>query len=831
MQGKADQECSDKNSDLPQEESRNLERFLPFSEEINLHILRFFGSQDLHQRVALVNPNAYRLANIVQVERYQRILAHSQLWRCLPAIVSDTPGQDEGAFIHYLTQALTAPVVLPVEWAVINSTFSAFINAWMVQFNLPLGQLGMGVSSYTDIQSKARSLMTLLGSEQHQESFLACTELKEVINLANDQVLKIEAWYQYDSLDRIFSSLLLFIALSHSPVEYRLTVMCTPHLSRGLTGTGLMALETRMPGTFPSIVREAIRINALPIKLDEDNARLKTIENILVQLTEDNLLSYLASGAIHERRLIFIEAIRANYGFMMEKLSEAVLLKTERPCDRQRPLNEFFILPCILQSSLLLKQLSKKGLIDLLNRIYYKEIEQTIRQHPALFPLLTFEVLKDWVNSDELKTRLVKSILTQKELLKKLNHDQIVILAKDLIHSDSDIVLESPIFQEILSMDTPQNNLLMKLAAASRENYLGCSIAKNHFTASLLNKSQIKRFISDFDGSCDEFAKHDSIMAQFSTNEIFMMMESNPFAFYYPAYNRLKEFTHDQFVSFSTECLEPRWLSNYPEEFISLLLTSLPLELDRRAVSDNRMSESQWFNMACSHPDIGLFIAQKYLHKIFFHLSPLRDFYREKEVPEIVSLAQTKIDEMSQMLKRPERLRESAYSYYVRVAKEQRLRAAKTENDLRGVKMVATLFVILLVLLGVALLCTGVGSYLGFAVATNINNLLFSSLTVSTSLVSVLAGVATLIVCFGAWIATIPEDDVEPQTVSDENGTAKSEHFSYVPPDLDKVVSDDNRAKTSYLSNTTSDRQIAHSATASSTVIIDAIDESTSYTF
>jgi hypothetical protein len=778
MEGKTVQKPSDKNAELPVQENAEREEqtgdvaiphqghpeeelLFPFPTELNLCILRFFSSKELLQKLALVNRKSYRLSNIVVVERYERLLAHSQLWRCLPAIASDTPGEGESSFLHYITQVLAAPGALPPNWAANNCRLAAFVEAWVNQFNTPIMNLSQGVDSAAAIQAKAQTLLINLGGDTKPQAFLEYTEFKDLLRLIDNHAAKVKVCQQYDELDQIFSTLLLFIAFSFCPAEHRLAIMLNSHFSRGLRGEGLLALDTST--LIEGLLTIALNIHIMPVKSDAQNEQLIGIENILARLSEANLLTHLASDRFRERCRVFIEAIRANYTFVLKKLSEAVLLKLEGPKDWPRPLNQFFVIPHILRNPVLLGQMSKSGLIEVLNRIHHDAMEKTIAEHPALYPVLTFDVLIDWLKSSEAyNSERVTIILTQKELLEKLNHDQIVILAKRLISDDFAKILAHRVFKAKLVKDPARNQLLMRLGGRISDAQLDIQIAKNPEIASLLTSDEIMLLVKSSPSIHKHIIKHDHVLDKLTSRQIRKIVKNKTAAAYYMASQRLDRLNNQDLILFFAYHLTPTALKRAPER--NSILEKLPIEIDKRS---DTLSGSEWLKLSCINPEIGLFVAEKYIKQFSNHqLYQLRDYYsNNSKIFQLISEA-FKWRRTSIIISDSVHVEHQLANRTTVATREEA--SLKSTPEYEWFKTLAWGLLLLCGLISIALILTGLGSATGFILAVNITHFLFSSLSLSASLVSCLLGFAALIVVTGCWLATIDENDSEIEIHSEK---------------------------------------------------------------
>ena len=402
----------------------------PLPREVSLITLGFLRSTDL-KSVALVDRAGHSLASLVRIQRFQQRLADTSLWRCLTVLANDSAGESDKSFITYLRTAFGSQFPVSDTWAANNGTFSAFLSNWVIQFPHTLERLGFGITCYADIQAKVQSLMQLVCSSEKEGHFRACTLLSQGMDLA-DESSRITAWQKYDELDQIFSCLVFFMAVSRMPATNNSVwlIMMSP-LNRGLTGPGLMALESCLPNIFPGLVREAIRIHKLEQRTDEDNLRICAIEPLLARLSEVDLLNYIESEQIPQpfplalriQRQIFIEVLEAKYEFMIRRLSLAVLLKIEVPKNNSHLMTQFLAIPYVLKSTFILERIKSEGLLAILKARENLDVAKVINDHPNIYPFITVEVITDLVNSTKLPGEMIVVFLTQPKILAKLPSD------------------------------------------------------------------------------------------------------------------------------------------------------------------------------------------------------------------------------------------------------------------------------------------------------------------------------------------------------------------------------------------------------------------------
>jgi hypothetical protein len=794
----------------------------PLPREVALITLGFLRSNDL-KSVALVNRAGRNLASLVRIQRFQQRLTDTAIWRCLPTIANDSPGESDKSFITYLRTGLGPRLPVSEAWAANNGTLSAFLSNWVIRFPHTVERLGFGITCYADIQAKVQSLMQLVCSNEKEGRFRACTHLSECMDLA-DESLKITAWQKYDELDQIFSCLVLFIAISRMPTTNNSVwlIMMSP-LNRGLTGAGLMVLESCFPDIFPGLVREAIRIHGLEQRSAEDNHRISAIESILSRLTEENIMSYIDSEHLPPlfpyhltvQRQIFIEALQAKYSFLIAKMSVKVLLRLEYMKDRFREYYSLLIVPHVLKSSFILNRLNEEGLLAILKEIEKLDFPKVIENHPCLHPFISVNVITDLVNSTKLPGAMIVVFLTQPEILWKLDHDQIVFLAKHLVYTEFDKVLESRAFQDKLAQDPQRNDLIMKLA--KDESSLAQRLAKNRYTASLLTTEEINWLIINKIGTHDAFAANDVVLNKLSSVQLLAFIKNTSDVEWLIADNQLHRFTNGDLILLIkyTKCgiKIPTFL-----EFTTQLLEALPNELIRRAASGGpdgqKMTSNHWFSLACVHTTLGLFIANHYLDQLWEnHLVDLRTFYYAKKVNLLAEPDYTR----SQVASSVECV--SNYQHIIILANTAYLSKlltvhcqpvddyptsrssvpyrpsppitesdtqAKTGKKDAGTQWYNLLIQILLLfvfIVAIALVCTGIGSAIGLMGASVVTDFLFASLPFSSSLASCLVGLFVYGVITSFWLVFDTDNDVAPDNLSSPVRDIEEDKFT-----LDQLI-------------------------------------------
>jgi hypothetical protein len=817
----SDKEHHREEVDEPQKELPHSERFLPIlPREVTLITLGFLKSNDL-KKVALVNKEGHALSSAVRIKRFQQRLENSTLWRCLPSLVNNSPGEGEKSFIAFVRSALGLQFLLVDSWALKNNTCSAFLRNWIIKFPNTLEQLGFQITSPADIQAKAQSLLRMVCSEEKIACFEDCSTLSACMDLVGDP-LKITAWQLYDELDQLFSCLILFIAASRSTNQNRFWLIAESPLNRGLTGSGLITLEASFPTIYYRLVMEAIRIHGLAQPTDAETRRITEIESLLARVTEADNLRYieLEQLPVHifhpmaptPQRKIFIEVLRKNYEFMFEKMTLAVLLRLEFSPEKFRDFNQLFVIPHVLKNVFLLKKLNAKGLVAILTKVDNNELPKVIQDNPHLYSFITFEVIAGLVNT-KLPGIIIVFFLTQPEILGKLDHDQIVTLAKHLVYTEFDKVLESPAFQDMLAKDPCRNKLLMKLSQTEGKCFLSEEIAKNPYASSLLTVSEIMLLIENDISVYKPFAKNDVVLNKLNSQQLLTFFKKTPNKKNLIAKNRLDKFTNNDLVLLvqNAICTLPQFMWTTDQ-----LIEALPSELIRRAASGGpdgqKMTSNHWFSLACSHTELGLFIADHYLDQLWEnHLVDLRTFYYAKKVDLIQELyyKNSQVASSVDCVSNYQHIIVLAHTAWLskqltvhcqpvddypssRSSVPYRTSPSFTETDTQATtgktgagtqwyNRLIKIFLLFLLIVAIALVCTGIGSAMGLTVASVVTDFLFASLPFSSSLASCLVGLLFYGVGTSFWLVFDTDNDIKPDNHSSPAKDNKEKKFTLEP--------------------------------------------------
>ena len=623
--------------------------FLNIPADVILIILRHLPLLADLRHFSWLNRYGHRLASVVRIERFRAILANSLLWRYLPVMARDQQEAVGVPFIEYY--ALGANVIIPPEKRQLYLSLSSFWTTLAGSRRCPNNWNGILINDWTDLQAMAKSIIRHLPPDLS----VLPTNFHQFMNLCAPNYSPEEelALYQrYHALESLMSTLMLFLRMAsikwHNQLHQNqqidwITILINPLHSCWLTGFGLIALDSYVPGIFSGLVREALRIFQRDQTEETKDQRqlaehrLKGIECLLGRLEKADLLTYISPEDNREgqsvpddpvdrqayydnkhadrKRRLFIDAIDANYEFLMGKLSEAVLFRIERSDYKRASLEKFRVIPRILNSRFLLSQFSKEGIAKILCLVTMNEKNDLINDHPVLHPFLTFDVLEAWMIEAKPNTfGYAKIILSQKELLAKMDNAQVVSIAQYLGTERFGALLNSPVFRERLDHDKATNdrginNLLMQLAQLPEWSF-DFVIATNPYTASLLTHDEIiTLFKMENSIAYGELVKHESVLKKLDSAELLGLIDIHPTTSFHIASHHLRIFTNCDLVQFVRKNLHH--LDRRPK--FKILLETLPPVLAERSGS---LTSSQWLEFGCIHPNLALIIPDNHIEQL-----------------------------------------------------------------------------------------------------------------------------------------------------------------------------------------------------------------------
>ncbi len=382
-------------------------------DELAVKVLDNLNAKDLYA-MSLVSTGALRLARDTyqrrQIEKYKNSLQGNMLWQYIPLLTEENKEEVDGRFfIHYL-ETLLGTIPPPLRARL--STFSGFINAgfttpWLQA--APIGHLDL----CRRISIDARMFLQNNSIEKIGEDLTTVSQPSTLIDFMkslhsdkSDFIL----WGNYAKINKLIQSLALSIKLSwtNNSID-KVHIVADSSFSNYVNGEVLVSYDPYFPDLIMSMIKEAIQLYHLPDKQPPDILKLKNVENTLLSLNEEDLINYITVYYKDDyergmpKRRAFCEVLEQNYPFLMELLTEKVLFAiTEALNVKFLYFSEEDFLPplvrYVLSNSLLLKKLSQKGLITLLKRLPLEDIDRVLADS-NLTPFLTFETLSNWIDS------------------------------------------------------------------------------------------------------------------------------------------------------------------------------------------------------------------------------------------------------------------------------------------------------------------------------------------------------------------------------------------------------------------------------------------------
>ncbi len=486
-------------------------------DELVVRVLDNLNAKDLYG-MALVSTDALRLARDTyqrrQIEKYKNSLQGNMLWQYIPLLANENKEEVDGRFfIHYL-ETLLGTIPPPLRARL--STFSGFMNAGFATPWLQAAPIG-----YLDlcrrISIDARMFLQNNSIEKIGEDLTTVSQPSTLIDFMkslhsdkSDFIL----WGNYVKINKLIQSLALALKLSWvNNLIDKIYVIADPLFSNYVHGGILVNLDSYFPDLIKSMINEAIRLYHLPDKQPVDAFKQKNIENTLLSLNEEDLVSYVTHYYKDDtefgkpRRRFFCEILEQDYPLLMQLLTEKVLFVITEALEV-----EFFshtddrVFPPLVRAALsnpiLLKTLSQKGLVTLLKRLPIKHIDSVLAGG-NLTPFLTFEILSNWVNSSSQVTYTVykedisltmsraEKILASEALLNSLDRQQIVSFAKYVRTSEfAPPVYNNIKFKNRILNDPHPNRFLVELSHIVYHAYAR-EIAKSPQMTNLLSPSEM----------------------------------------------------------------------------------------------------------------------------------------------------------------------------------------------------------------------------------------------------------------------------------------------------------------------------------------------------
>lgn len=779
----------------------------PIPREMCLHIFSFLNTQNL-QSTALLSRQSYALSAEIRKRHFLKKFSNSHWWKFLIALAENVPGEGEQKFVDVLILEMGPGTRIPNGWRETCATISSYVTRWMEWYPDKIQRLGFGVSGYEDIQKKAQSLLAMMCNDNVRTDFHACTTLKECIALVEDKN-KIVALQHYDDLDRLFSCLILFEFMSVRPAHDRLNFLIRTPFARGLTGEGLIALESQFPGLFPALVREAIRLFQIEVKLAADQQRLEAIERILGRLTEADILRYIGTetdtppfiSRIPLQRQIFIDALRSNYEHLLTKMTIVILerLEHQNKHKRYREFKDLLVVPHVVQNSLILSKIGSENILSLFNLLSESDVAEVINKYVLLQPYCSVEIMQELLKVDVGHSALAKVFLSNKILLDKLSDDHIFAFAQHLMYSDFEDVLNNHALQEKLQT-FPDNALLMRLAKSNNKARLGRYILRNTTVSLLLTADQAIEVYNYTPTYFDEpFISNIALMDKLSSGQLIHLLRycGNKFDLTV-VQGRLHKFTNSDLVLL----VRSKVSKDTATELGNYLLESLPAQIDRRVSPDiephYRLNSDVLCKLGCVHQQLACYILDHYGDRLSTNEYVLiRDHYplnsydsntpirfaiakeQEKRLERLKRTSKASVTNSSPTVTSPSTIthkKSTPSNHKTRKDPHEPKPTQETsllsEDEWSWVYFIIQLLCVIGAVFGLLLAISGIGSAAGIGIVSTITQLFFASLPMSHALAAGIVGLGIFIASSVGWLAA---DDAKQNALTLKNKTSEVE--------------------------------------------------------
>jgi hypothetical protein len=450
---------------------------------------------------------------------YQKILYNTPLWRYLHHIAGIVKQPSIVGYLHYFANDTSINIQTP-QWPIF----------WQSAIKL---QLPRTLSSLAEVDESfvTKQAMWIINQvEYYGETSLPGSSINYLRLPKAPYSQQLRIWEGYQKLEAIFATMVLYSYLDFVSKEKKdvdvACVLLKPHFSHWLNGADLIILDQTYPGILAKLIQRALNLSKMNLALlVQEKLR---IQELLNRLTEQNILDYLGQddGQIKERRVVFLQAIQDNYLPLLQKFTDAVLMKMI--------LNEYDDEPAYLISShpFLIKQLSAKHLIkDFLGILNEKQFENVLQQNLEVSRYLTFELAKGLLNTAYYIDK-IRLLLLQADFLHRLTHEQVIELAHKIISGDFEIVINSEVFLKyVIRLDRShvEKNLFLEnqekiLQHDNQPSYLPIQHPVNEFLISLATPPKEDKTTIISAGLTDApviIAKHSTLVSLLTVDELF----------------------------------------------------------------------------------------------------------------------------------------------------------------------------------------------------------------------------------------------------------------------------------------------------------------------
>ena len=563
-----------------------------------------------------------------------------------------------------------------------------------------------------------------------------------------------------------------------------------------------------MPGLITKMLHEAVRLFKLPNKLPEDILKLQHLENTLAHLTEGDFVNYFSKfvkgDELNERRQWITQILQQNYPFLLQRLSEKVLLAITDPCSERLHFFQSQTYPpltlTILTNPVLLNQLSQKGLVTLLKRLPLRNISPAFSD-ANLASRLTFPTLRDWLDYSEdvsyvtheesfhLSFDRAMQILTDASLLQKLSSDQIVFIA-NYIHFDMVGVFKNTIFRSRILQDQHPNRFLIALCRVKSNNF-AIEISNYQEMVALLSVDELM-IIAALDCRVSlRFIQNDSILKMVTNEQLWTLvraadLEGVPYVVeknLFPRLSdgRLKEFAErwKSSLMITQDERDKIYRENVRRNNPALERKLVEFETKQKA---KRSTQTDVGQMQQSTPPVAKEappIAKKSRPKLSHDASKNKVAKSRFSRPAAASLGADpghKKRDRATLTVQILRTNEAVPSPLARAADEMKAFAKKKQE--RNQLILQIIIFTLLTIAGIALIASGIGCAVGIPLFANLGILLFGWTSVSPAIFPILIGIGVA----GISIIQDVRKAIQYQTLQKTDSLSQTSQASSEPP-------------------------------------------------
>jgi hypothetical protein len=451
--------------------------------------------------VAQLNKNWKALAEPWLINCYRQNLSDTPLRGFLSNIAAEVPGPQLSDYFNFAEALKQNCIIDYLQYLYDDNqpfSYSSWPSLWKSFQDLqppPLSHLaGVSVQSVSD---QARWLMNQF--EKYSE-IIRPQPSRELSKTDNDQLRLM--WRTCQKLEAIFANTVLYIKLVHAIIgrigKQSVDVLLNSFSNRWLKGSDLIQLDrSLLKGVLTQIMQRALDLS----KINDPSVRQEQlkIQELLKRLTEKDLLDYLRGEYVEitkQRREIFLQAIQNNYLPLLQKFTDAVLMKMVIDgYDYEYFLSsyDYEAIVSIVSHPLLMKQLSSEHLfIDLLGRLNTEQFDKVIKQNKAY---LTFESALSLSCTDHLFF-----LLTKADFLHSLTPDQLIELTHYVTREKFEKFIDSAAFCEYIArldpISTEENQPMegqLEILQNNQSSYPSINYPVNQFLIKLARSSDLDR--------------------------------------------------------------------------------------------------------------------------------------------------------------------------------------------------------------------------------------------------------------------------------------------------------------------------------------------------